>query len=108
MNNDKAKMILGMQVRKRRKELCLTKAEIATKIGVSENFLSDIENGKKFPKFDVFINLCDTLNCNANYLISEKQCDSIDERLIQVIESLTAEEQNTFWKLLDCYYQSSR
>lgn len=53
---DKVKTILGVQVRKRRKELCLTKAEIATKIGVSENYLSDIENGKKFPKFGVFIN----------------------------------------------------
>lgn len=53
MDKDKVKTILGVQVRKRGKELCLTKAEIATKIGVSENYLSDIENGKKFPKFDV-------------------------------------------------------
>ena len=103
MNNKNAQNILGSRIMQRRKQLRIKQSELAEMLGVSDNQISNIENGKSFPKLNNFILLCNILNCNADYLLSGILKNSIDENLIDMIACLSIEEQKTLWELIDCY-----
>mgnify|MGYP002518124761 FL=1 len=87
----------------RRKELCIKQSELAEKLGISDNQVSNIENGKSFPKLSNFILLCNILECNADYFLSGILKTSINENTVDMIATLSVEEQSTLWQLLDCY-----
>ena len=103
MNNKNAKNILGSRIMQRRKQLSIKQSELAEMLGISDNQISNIENGKSFPKLNNFILLCNILECNADYLLSGILKTSIDENILDMIASLSIEEQKTLWQLLDCY-----
>lgn len=87
----------------RRKQLGIKQSELAELIGVSDNQISNIENGKSFTKFSNFILICNALECNADYFISGIINNSIDKEIEEMILTLSIEEQKTIWKLIDCY-----
>ena len=103
MDEKRIRIILGSRIMQRRKQLCIKQAELAEKIGVSNNQISNIENGKSFPKLGNFICICNILNCNADYFLSGILKDSVVENITDMLSSLSVEEQKTVWRLLDCY-----
>lgn len=103
MNDKSIKKILGTRIMQRRKELCIKQSELAEKLGISDNQVSNIENGKSFPKLSNFILLCNILECNADYFLSGILKTSINENTVDMIATLSVEEQSTLWQLLDCY-----
>lgn len=103
MNNKNAQNILGSRIMQRRKQLHIKQSELAEMLGVSDNQISNIENGKSFPKLNNFILICNILNCNADYLLSGILKNSVDENLVDMIACLSDEEQKVLWKLIDCY-----
>lgn len=103
MDEKRIRIILGSRIMQRRKQLCIKQAELAEKIGVSNNQISNIENGKSFPKLGNFICICNILNCNADYFLSGILKDSVVENITDMLSSLSVEEQKTLWRLLDCY-----
>lgn len=100
--------ILGSRIMQRRKQLCIKQSELAEMLGISDNQISNIENGKSFPKLNNFILLCNILNCNADYLLSGILKNSIEENIIDMIACLSVEEQKTLWQLLDCYLHRNK
>lgn len=101
MNNKEN--VLGSRIMQRRKQMKKKQSELAEIIGISENQLSNIENGKSFPRLQKFIEICEALDCNADYLLSGVIKKSVDRNIIDMIASLSIEEQKAIWKLLDCY-----
>lgn len=87
----------------RRKEKQIKQSELAEILNVSENQISNIENGKSFPRLQNFIKLCDILDCNADYFISGTIKKTVNENIIDMVSSLSLEEQKVIWKLIDCY-----
>ena len=47
----------------------LTKGEIAKKIGVSPEMVTQYTTTKKLPKLDTFAKLCKELDLDANYIL---------------------------------------
>ena len=103
MDEKRIRIIVGFRIMQRRKQLCIKQSELAEKIGVSNNQISNIENGKSFPKLGNFICICNILNCNADYFLSGILKDSVVENITDMLSSLSVEEQKTVWRLLDCY-----
>lgn len=103
MDSKSTQKILGSRIMQRRKELGIKQSELAEKLGISDNQISNIENGKSFPKLNNFISLCNILNCNADYLLSGILRSSINENILDMVSFLSIEEQRTLWQLLDCY-----
>lgn len=66
-----AKNAFGTRIMQRRKELNIKQSELAELLDVSDNQISNIENGKSFPKFNKFVLLCNTLQCNADFFYPE-------------------------------------
>ena len=46
------KHIFGLKIKEIRQEKCITYQELREKTGMSVSYLSEIENGKKYPKAD--------------------------------------------------------
>lgn len=103
MNNKNTRNILGSRIMQRRRELGIKQSELAEMLGVSDNQISNIENGKSFPKLNNFISLCNILKCNADYLLCGVLKSPIDENILDMVAYLSIEEQKTLWQLLDCY-----
>lgn len=103
MNDKNKNKIVGFRIMQRRKLLGIKQSELAELVGVSDNQISNIENGRSYPKLNNFILICKALNCNADYLLSGIINDSIPKEIIEMLSTLSVEEQKVVWKLIDCY-----
>lgn len=61
--------IFGQRIAKRRKEIGMKQNELAEIIGVSNNHLSCLENGKENPSVDVLFKICNVLEVTPDYLL---------------------------------------
>ncbi len=68
-------MNIGPLIRKSRKEKKLTLKVVAEKAGISEGFLSQIENNVNSPSVDTLIKICNAIGVNAGDILNhaEKQ-----------------------------------
>ncbi len=57
------------RIRKVRKGLKLTQADVASKIGVSPSYINRIENGKRQPSMRVFVKIAKVLNVELSELL---------------------------------------
>ena len=60
--------ICGNNLRERRKELVLTQAELAARLGISISFYANVERGNRFVSLEVFYRLSQTLNVSIGSL----------------------------------------
>ena len=51
-----------MNIKEKREELGITQKELAEKIGISQSFLCDIEQGRSKPSIDTAVKLADALD----------------------------------------------
>ena len=66
-------MNLGTQLRKQRKDKKLTLKTVAEKAGISEGFLSQMENNVKAPSLDTLMNVCNALEVNVGDVLNQFQ-----------------------------------
>lgn len=62
---------LGARIRKARKKINLTIEQLSEKVGVSKNYMGDLERDKCFPSFSVLISLAKALNVSPDYLCQD-------------------------------------
>ena len=60
---------LGLNIRKYRKKAGLSQNEAAEKIGLSPNYLRQIELGNKVPRLSTFIKIAEVLHVSADSLL---------------------------------------
>jgi len=74
-------MNIGTILRKHRKENKQTLKDIASKAGISEGFLSQVENNVNSPSVDTLINICNVIGINAgdvlNQIENQEKCSVI-------------------------------
>jgi transcriptional regulator with XRE-family HTH domain len=68
---EKLDMNLGSRIRRYRKERKLTLKAVAGKAGISEGFLSQVENNVSSPSVDTLINICNGIGVNAGDLLNQ-------------------------------------
>jgi len=64
-------MNLGALIRRHRKHQKLTLKAVAQKAGISEGFLSQVENSVHSPSVDTLVNICKALGINAGDLLNQ-------------------------------------
>ncbi len=62
---------LGLRIRRIRKEKELTQFALAEEVGVSSNFLGDVERGIKSPSLDTIVCIANVLDVSLDYLLFE-------------------------------------
>lgn len=97
---------IGARIQHLRREKGYTQQVFSEKIGVSNNYLSDIERGISFPKSDKLVAICNTLDCSADDLF----CDVIPrsaatraDRLNAMLESLPLQEKEKAFAILEAF-----
>jgi transcriptional regulator with XRE-family HTH domain len=66
-------MNLGAVLKKRRKEKGLILKSVAEKAGISEGFLSQVENDVSSPSVETLIRICNAMGINAGEIIREAE-----------------------------------
>lgn len=61
--------IIKQRLSEELKNSCLTTIEIAKRIGVSPEMVTQYSTTKKLPKLDTFAKLCKELDLDANYIL---------------------------------------
>lgn len=74
-------MNLGPLIRRHRKDRELTLKEVAEKAGVSEGFMSQVENNVKSPSVETLIKICNAIGVNAGDVLNQV---GSQERLIVI------------------------
>ena len=107
MQNEKSvEQIIGKRIQKIRQEKVYTQQQFAVKIGLSTNYLWDIERGKSSARLDKLVAIINSLECSADDVFS----DVIDfgykvksSRLSERIEALPPKEQEKAFAILEAF-----
>lgn len=75
--------VLAINMKARRKELNLSQAGLAEKIGTSPNYISKIEAEKQFPSVQMIEQLANALSCDTVELFSIEKIKKNDLEEIQ-------------------------
>lgn len=64
-------MTFGENLKRIRKEMKLTQAEMAKEIGISQSYIADIERNRKNISLAVVLRIAEGLNISVNELIND-------------------------------------
>ena len=78
-----------------------TQAELAEKVDISINFLSDIENAKKWPSPTTLVKFADIFNINVYELLKPK--DILPDNFSHVMENYTEDIYTAITGVHDTY-----
>ena len=92
MNNSNLLKEMGERIYFRRKALKLTQEELAEKIGVSTQMISNLELGKKAIRPENLINICSVLNISTDYVLSGTKSDNLVDEIYQKLNNLNSGE----------------
>ena len=87
--------VLAINMKARRKELNLSQAELAEKIGTSPNYISKIEAEKQFPSVQMIEQLAGALQCDSVDLFS---IEKIKKDNLEIIQTSLCNEINDLIK----------
>ena len=92
---------MGQRIMVRRKALRMTQEEMADKLGVSAQMISNLELGKKAIRPENLARVCDVLGLSADFVLTgtntKTAVDAVAEKLVQ----LTAEELQMVSDMID-------
>ena len=92
---------MGLRIMVRRKSLRMTQEELADKLGVSAQMISNLELGKKAIRPENLARVCDVLGLSADFVLTgantKTAVDAVAEKLVQ----LTAEELQMVSDMID-------
>ena len=102
---------IGLRIRRCQEQLKYTREEFSEQVGISPQFLAEIENGKKGMSADTLYKICMRFNLSADYILlgrssAEQLSDPIQkalssfsepyleltEEIIRAIEKVAAEK----------------
>lgn len=83
-------MVIGKKLQKRRKELNLTRAQLAEIVHVTASAIANYENSISYPKPDILISLILALKIDANYLFEDYLRDQV---VLKTYDQVLSEEE---------------
>lgn len=91
---------MGERIYKRRKALHLTQEQLAEKLEVSTQMISNLESGKKAIRPENLIKVCNALNISADYVLTGS-CNNSFSRLFTKLNSLSPQELALLESIVD-------
>lgn len=95
---------IGKQIQKLRKAKGYTQQQFAEMVDLSTNYFSDIERGKSFPRPEKLVAIMNALGCCSDDLfenVIDAGYKAKASRLTDMVEALSAENQQLVFELLD-------
>lgn len=105
------KKVVGNRIQNLRKNKGLTQEQFAEIVGLSKNYISDIECGKSYVRIDKLIRIINSLQCSADDIF----IDLIDcgykiksSHLAELLETISKEDQEKALELLSVFIDKSK
>ena len=95
--------LIGLRIAKIRKLNKLTQPEFAERIDLSTTEISNLERGKNSLSFSTLVNICNEFDVCPCQILSGAIKESVDDNIIDLIRTLSKEEQQIVYKLLSAY-----
>lgn len=102
------KLTMGDRIKEARRKQQLTQEQLAERLDISVEFVSQIERGLKLPSMQVFIKLIEALNVSADYLLRDSVSTGQlfgDHAIGRKIEKLAPKQRIALEALIDTYIQ---
>ncbi|MBP3590906.1 MAG: helix-turn-helix transcriptional regulator [Clostridia bacterium] len=102
------KLTMGDRVQDTRKNRGLTQEQLAEKVDITVEYMSQIERGLKTPSMQVFIKLVEVLDVSADYLLRDTVSTRNlygDKQLGSKLERLTPKQRVALEALIDTYIE---
>ena len=103
------KPIMGDRVKDLRKKKRLTQERFAEKIGVSVQYVSEIERGISMPSMQVFVKILEVLDASADYLLRDMVSTGNlygDKQIATKLERLAPNQRRTLMAIIDAYIEN--
>lgn len=94
---------IGKRIATVRREMNLSQKDLAAKINISNNHLSNIETGKSAPGFATFLDICTILNADVTYIIGGDIYPSPDDATINRFKRKSPEDKMIIGRIIDIF-----
>lgn len=94
---------MGNRIVQKRRELRISQKQLAEKLSISNNHLSNIENGKAAPSLELFFLICSELHVSSDFLIFDLIHPNVDESLVEKINLCNEENKILLSKMVDFF-----
>ena len=101
MGDEKLLKEIGVRINARRKELGLTQEELAERMEVSIQMISNVELGKKAIRPENLVKLCNALNVSADFILRGNRADYEAIGFMEKFLQLSDENQQLLEKLTE-------
>lgn len=111
MDEKEVKLKIGKRIQSLRQAAGYTQQTFAELIGLSTNYLSDIERGISTPRMDKFAAIMNALNCSADDLFRDVINNGYKvraSRLAEIIEALPREKREKAFAILEAYVSDTK
>ena len=95
---------IGSRIQKLRKQKGYTQQSFSEAIGISNNYLSQLERGGSSPRMDKLVAIMNTLGCSADDIFCDvTDCGYVAKStwLTQKIEKLSAQDRERILKIVE-------
>ena len=92
---------MGQRIMVRRKTLRLTQEELAEKLGVSTQMISNLELGKKAIRPENLAKVCEVLELSADFVLTGTNTKTAVDAVAEKLTQLTAEELHMVSDMID-------
>lgn len=99
---------MGSRISARRKELRLTQEQLAERMGVSVQMVSNLERGNKAVKIDNLIRLCEVLSISSDYVLTGKHTAGDTGYLSERLSLLTERDYKMIEMIVDYRLSAGR
>lgn len=98
--------LIGKRIQKLRKSKGYTQQQFSEMVGISTNYLSDVERGKSFPRPEKLVSIMNTLDCSADDIFEDViSCGYKvkSSRLSERLDTLPPEERDKAFAILEAF-----
>lgn len=102
---------VGRRLKQRREELGLTQDDLAEKLGLTTNYISTIERGASFPRYEKLILLLNGLETSADAIFCDVLTHSAQAKasiLSEQIADLPPEEQQRILGMVELMIKQAK
>jgi len=100
------KVELGAKIREVRKECGYTQEKLAEMADIGTMYLGEIERGEKMPSLKIFIQLIESLNVSADYILRNELSSGkeyVFNEITRKLDKLTPKQRKAAGDILDAY-----
>lgn len=100
------KVELGAKIREVRKECGYTQEKLAEMADIGTMYLGEIERGEKMPSLKIFIQLLESLNVSADYILRNELSSGkeyVFDEITKKLDKLTPKQRKAAGDILDAY-----